>query len=160
MSYVLALNVLIVCCTSLHLKIVLSIVLHLILAIFVVYGEWVNLAIVSAWHLVLWIFLLYQQQYIFSLSSDKLRTYCKLLWIKASAKCPKCRCKSITHRFSMDFRSLCQCIRTLRTSTRGTCTWGSETTGTGPYAVCRGPPLTWWRGCPTITTGHSGTATS
>ena len=36
---------LIVCCTSLHLKIVLSIVTHLILAIFVVYGEWVNLTI-------------------------------------------------------------------------------------------------------------------
>ena len=44
---------LIVCCTSLHLKIVLSIVLYLILAFFVVYREGVNLAIVSAWHLVL-----------------------------------------------------------------------------------------------------------
>ena len=31
------------------LKIVLSIVLHLILAIFVVYREWVNLVMVSAW---------------------------------------------------------------------------------------------------------------
>ena len=44
---------LIVCCTSMHLKIVLSIVQRLILAISVVYGERVNLAIVSAWHLVL-----------------------------------------------------------------------------------------------------------
>ena len=35
---------------SWHLKIVLGIVKHLILAIFVVYGEWVNLVIVSAWH--------------------------------------------------------------------------------------------------------------
>jgi hypothetical protein len=42
-----------VCCISLHLKIVHSIVQHLILAIFVVHREKVNLAIVSAWHLVL-----------------------------------------------------------------------------------------------------------
>ena len=45
----------IICCTSLHLKIALSIVEHLILAlilaIFVVYGEWVNLVIVTACHL-------------------------------------------------------------------------------------------------------------
>ena len=32
---------------------VLSILKHLILAIFVVYGDWVNLVIVNAWHLVL-----------------------------------------------------------------------------------------------------------
>jgi hypothetical protein len=43
---------LIVCCTSLQLKMVLSIVQNLILAIFVVYREWVNLVIVSAWHFV------------------------------------------------------------------------------------------------------------
>ena len=42
-----------VCCTSLHLKTVPSMVQHLTLSIFVVYGEWVNLVIVSAWHLVL-----------------------------------------------------------------------------------------------------------
>ena len=42
-----------VCCTSWHLKIVLSVVLHLIPAIFVAYGEWVNLVSVSAWDLVL-----------------------------------------------------------------------------------------------------------
>ena len=47
---------LIVFCTSWHLKIVLSIVYHLIIAIFVVYRERLNLTIVqfvSAWHLVL-----------------------------------------------------------------------------------------------------------
>ena len=51
---------------------------HLILAIAVVFGEWVNLVIVGAWH--------YCTDYIVvSLSSDKC-TYCKSLWIKASAK--------------------------------------------------------------------------
>ena len=54
MLYVLELNVRTYCmfvrpCT----KIVPNIVYRLILAVFVVYGEWVNLAIVSAWHLVL-----------------------------------------------------------------------------------------------------------
>ena len=44
----------ILCCTSLHLKISLSSVLDLILAIFVLYREWVNLVIVSALHLVQW----------------------------------------------------------------------------------------------------------
>ena len=44
---------LVLLCTSWHLKVVLSIVQHLTLAIFVVYGEWVNLAIVSTCHLVL-----------------------------------------------------------------------------------------------------------
>ena len=48
--------------------------LVLILAVFVAYGEWVNLAIVSAWHLVLVASLLYRQRYIF----------CRLLLIKAS----------------------------------------------------------------------------
>ena len=43
----------IVCCTSWHFIIVLSIVYYLTLAIAVVYREWVNLVIVSAWHLVL-----------------------------------------------------------------------------------------------------------
>ena len=42
----------------------LLVVLHLILAIFVVYGEWVNLANVRALHLVLWASLLYRQRYI------------------------------------------------------------------------------------------------
>ena len=61
---------LIVCCTSLHLKIVRSIVYHLILASFVAYKDGVNLAIVSAWHLVLWTSLLLRQWYIIS-PSDK-----------------------------------------------------------------------------------------
>ena len=75
-------------CTT---KIVLRIVLHLILAIFVLHREWVNLAIVSAWHLVLWISLLKRQRYIIvSLSSDKCTCNCKSLWIKASAKRPTC----------------------------------------------------------------------
>ena len=39
---------LIACCTFWHVKIVLGIVLHLILAISVVIGEWVNLTFVSA----------------------------------------------------------------------------------------------------------------
>ena len=78
-----------VCCASWHLQIVLSIVKHLILAISVVYGEWVNLEIVNVWHLVLSTSLLYRQKYIFfPLSSDEW-TYCKSLWIKASAKRPK-----------------------------------------------------------------------
>ena len=53
--YVLALNVQTYCMWYvLVLKtIALGIVKHLIRAIFVVYGEWVNLTIVSAWHLVL-----------------------------------------------------------------------------------------------------------
>ena len=80
-----------VCCTSWHLKIVLSIVLHLILAIFVAYGEWVNLVSVSAWHLVLWTSLMYRQRYVVSHSYDKC-TYCKSRWIKASAKGPECKC--------------------------------------------------------------------
>ena len=37
---------------------------HLILAIFDVYREWVNLAIVSDWLLFLWLFLLCRQRYI------------------------------------------------------------------------------------------------
>ena len=58
----------------------------------VLYREWVNLAIVSGWHLVLWTTLLNRQGYIVaSLSSDKC-TYCKSLWIKASAKRPECKC--------------------------------------------------------------------
>ena len=44
---------LIVCCKSLHLKTVLSTFYHLIPAIFVVYREWVNVVMVSTWHLVL-----------------------------------------------------------------------------------------------------------
>ena len=59
---------------------------HLILAIFVLYREWVKLVIVSA--------CFYEHSYcsdiLLSLSSDKC-TYCKSLWIKASAKCPKCK---------------------------------------------------------------------
>ena len=58
----------------------------LILAISVVYGERVNLAIVSAWHLVLWTSLLYWQRYIVvSLPIDKC-AYCKSLWIKGECK--------------------------------------------------------------------------
>ena len=57
-----------------------------ILVIFVVYGEWVNPAIVSAVYLVLCTSLLYRQQYIFSLSFDKCT-----FWIKVS---PKCKCQS------------------------------------------------------------------
>ena len=52
--------------------------------------EWVNLVMISAWHLVLWAILLYQQRYIVSLSSDKC-TFCKSLWIKASDKYLKCK---------------------------------------------------------------------
>ena len=44
---------LIVRCTSWHLKIAPCVVSHLILAVTVVYGEWVNLVMVSTWHLVL-----------------------------------------------------------------------------------------------------------
>ena len=59
----------------------------------VVYGEWVNLVMVSAWHLVLWTSSLYPQRYIVvSLSSDKW-TYCESLWIKASDKRPECKCE-------------------------------------------------------------------
>ena len=79
---------LIVCCTSLHLKIVLSIVKHLILAVFAAYREWVNLVIVSAWH---WS-LLYRHHCNAPLSSDKC-TYCQWLRMKVSAKCPKYKCK-------------------------------------------------------------------
>ena len=42
----------------------LSIVSHLILAIFVVHRDWVNLVIVSVWHLVLRTSSLYRQRYI------------------------------------------------------------------------------------------------
>ena len=49
-------------CTSLHLKIVLSIDKSLILASLVVYGEWVYQTIVSACHLFLRISSLYRQQ--------------------------------------------------------------------------------------------------
>ena len=42
-----------VCCTSWHLKTLLSSGQRLILAVSVVYGERVNLVMVSAWHLVL-----------------------------------------------------------------------------------------------------------
>ena len=63
----------------------------IILAVLVAYGEWVNLAIVSALPLVLWTSLLYWQQYSVSPSSDKC-TYCRSLWIKPSAKWPKCKC--------------------------------------------------------------------
>ena len=71
---------------SLHLKRVLSIAYHLILASFVVYREWVNLVIVSAWHLVLRTSLLYRKQYIVVyLSSDK------SLMMKVSAICPECK---------------------------------------------------------------------
>ena len=63
-----------VCCTSLHLNTVLSIVFYLILAIFV----WTSL---------------HRLQYsVVSLSSDICRTICKPLRIKASAKYPKCKC--------------------------------------------------------------------
>ena len=49
-------------------------------------------AIVRAFLLVLWTSLLYRKRYIVvSFSSDKW-TYCKSLWIKAFAKCPKCKC--------------------------------------------------------------------
>ena len=55
MFYVLAISVRTYVCftSSWHLKIVLNIVQHLIITISVVYGEWVNLVIVSAWNLVL-----------------------------------------------------------------------------------------------------------
>ena len=58
---------------------------------FVVNGEWLNLAIVSALHLFLSTSLLYRIHIVVSLSSDKC-TYCKSLWIKTSAKCPECIC--------------------------------------------------------------------
>ena len=58
----------------------------LILAISVVYGEWVSLVIVSAWLLGLRTSLLYRQRYlVVSLPSNK-STYRKSLWIRASAK--------------------------------------------------------------------------
>ena len=44
---------------------------HLILVSFVVYREWVNLAVIGAWHLFLWTSLLYRQRYIVCPSSDK-----------------------------------------------------------------------------------------
>jgi hypothetical protein len=72
---------LIVCYTFWQLRIVHGIIQHLILAIFVVYKEWVSLTIVSAWLLVLWTSLLFWQQYIISLSSDQC-AYCKLLWLQ------------------------------------------------------------------------------
>ena len=54
-------------------------------------GKLVNLAMVSALHLFLWTSLLCRQRYSVSPSSDKCTHY-KSLWIKASAKCPKCKC--------------------------------------------------------------------
>ena len=54
-------------------------------------GKRVNLAMVSALHLFLWTSLLCRQRYSVSPSSDKCTHY-KSLWIKASAKCPKCKC--------------------------------------------------------------------
>ena len=59
------------------------------------YRECVNLTIVSACHLFPWTSILYGQRNIVS-PSDKC-TYCKVLWIKASAKFPtfknECKCK-------------------------------------------------------------------
>ena len=52
-------------------------------AIFVVYGEWGNLVIFSAWPLLLWTSLLYRQPSMVFASSDKC-TDCKSLWIKPS----------------------------------------------------------------------------
>ena len=66
----------------------------------------VNLAIVTAWHLVLGTSLLDRQRYIVSLSYDKC-TYCKSLFIKASAKCPKCEC----------VKCICLCLRSMEQRT-------------------------------------------
>ena len=90
MVYVLALNLCSYCMS--YLVIVLSCVAsyHSYLQ-YVEYGKWVNLAIVAALHLVLWTSLLYRQLHIVSLSYDKC-TYCEGLWIKVSARCPKCKC--------------------------------------------------------------------
>lgn len=46
-------------------------------------------------------------------------------------------------------------IRTLRTFTPGTCTWGFETTGTDPSVACLVLRWTWWREFPMTTTGPS-----
>ena len=61
---------------------------------FVVYREWLKLVIVSAWHLVLWISLLYPQLYIVVPSSEKF-TYCKSLLIKRLLNHPECKCNLI-----------------------------------------------------------------
>ena len=61
-------------------------------------AQWVNLAIVSAFH---WTLSLHRRKYIFSLSYDKC-TYCKSLWIKVPAKCPsfKCKCKRPVYKLA------------------------------------------------------------
>ena len=87
-------------CTSWHLKIVLSIVWHLILAVFVEHGERVNLVIDSAGtrfsehpfctdgEILLFLFLL------------KNVLVSKSLWIKASAKRPVCPAVQRTSRWA------------------------------------------------------------
>ena len=54
--------------------------------IFVVYGEWVYLVIVSAWHLVLWTSLVYRQQFIIYFLTSV------LILEKAVANRPKSKC--------------------------------------------------------------------
>lgn len=51
-------------------------------------------------------------------------------------------------------------IKTLKTFTPETCTWGCETTGIGLCAACQAQCLTWWSGCPMTTTGLSGNSYS
>ena len=75
---------------TLYLFIVLNCVASAVAAIIAGHGEWVSLAIVLALGSMK-IFTVLTAIYCCT-SYDKC-TYCKSLWIKASAKCPKCKCK-------------------------------------------------------------------
>lgn len=57
--------------------------------------------------------------------------------------------------FPVPCRILSHSIRTLRTSTPGTCTWGFETTGTDLSVAFLVLRWTWWREFPMTTIGPS-----
>ena len=78
----------------LYLFIVLNCVASAVPAITAVYGELVSLAIGTCTWFYERLYCTYGDIYCFT-SYDKC-TYCKSLWVKSSAKCPKCKCKLYT----------------------------------------------------------------
>ena len=74
---------------------------HHIVATFVVYSEWVNLAIVIAWHLPGSMNILAVPTVIYCFSSSDKCTYCKTVWMKTLFKRPKCKCKIMQQSMMM-----------------------------------------------------------
>jgi len=103
----------------------------------------INLAIMNAWKL-LYSYLYVPQRYI-AVSFNKC-TYCKSLWIKASAKRPKCKCKYIYYFLFCGHQMTSASATTTCPSRWATATRSCRSRWRAPWA-CRTVWMTWWAGC-------------